>query len=54
MVYTHAKKISHTHVKDPVVHVRVRWTMETTKITQDALKKKKKKTIMASFVADGH
>ena len=25
------KKRSHTHVKDPVVRVRVRWTMETTK-----------------------
>ena len=28
-VYTCAKR-SHTHVKDPVVHVTVRWTMETT------------------------
>ena len=29
-VYTHAKR-PHMHVKDPVVHVRVWWTMETTK-----------------------
>ena len=28
-VYTYAKR-SHMHVKDPVVHVRVWWTMETT------------------------
>ena len=27
----YACKRSHTHVKDPVVHVRVRWTMESTK-----------------------
>ena len=27
-IYTHAKR-SHTHVKGPVVHVRVRWIMET-------------------------
>ena len=27
-VCTHAKR-SHTHVKDPVVHVGVRWIMET-------------------------
>ena len=30
-MYTHAKR-SHMHVEDPVVHVRVRWTMETTKL----------------------
>ena len=29
---------SHTHVKDPVVHVRVRWTMERSNMTQHALK----------------
>ena len=34
-MYTHAKR-SHAHVKDPVVHVRVGWTMKT-KITQRAL-----------------
>ena len=27
-MYTHAKR-SHTHFKDPVVHVRVRWIMKT-------------------------
>ena len=27
-VYTHAKR-SHAHVKEPVVHVRVRWIIET-------------------------
>ena len=27
-MYTHAKR-SHTHVKDPVVHVRNRWIMVT-------------------------
>ena len=36
-VYTYAKR-SHTHVKDPVAHVRVRWIMETHTHT----KKKKK------------
>ena len=34
-VYKHAKR-SHTPVKEPVVHVRVRWKMETPKITQNA------------------
>ena len=34
-VYTHAKR-SYTYVKDPVVHVRVRWTTKTSKITQHA------------------
>ena len=34
-VYTNAKR-SHTRVKDPVVHVRVRWTIKTSKITQHA------------------
>ena len=29
-VYTHTKR-SHTHVKDPVAHVRVPWIMETLK-----------------------
>ena len=28
-MYTHVKR-SHTHVKDPVVRVRVGWTVETT------------------------
>ena len=36
-IYMHAKR-SHAHVKDPLVHVRVRWIMETPKITQHALK----------------
>ena len=27
----YACKRSHTHVKDPVVHVRLRWTVESTK-----------------------
>ena len=31
IIRMHTKKKSHTHVKDAVVHVRVRWTMETTK-----------------------
>ena len=26
------------HIKDYVVHIRLRWTMKTTKITQHALK----------------
>ena len=30
LVYTHVKR-SHTHFKAPVVHVRVRWIMETPK-----------------------
>ena len=30
-VYTHAYERSRTHVKDPVVHVKVRWIMETRK-----------------------
>ena len=29
-MYTHAKRL-HTHHKDPLVHFRVRWTMETLK-----------------------
>ena len=30
-VYTHANKWTHTHIKDTVVHVRVRWITETGK-----------------------
>ena len=30
-VYTHTHEWSHTHGKDPVVHVRVRWITETWK-----------------------
>ena len=30
-VYTHVYERPCTHVKDPVVHVRVRWVMETRK-----------------------
>ena len=32
-------KTSDTHFKAPVVHVRVRWIMETPKITQHELQK---------------
>ena len=35
-LYTHAKR-SHMQVKDPLVHVSIRWIMETT-ITQHTLK----------------
>ena len=34
----HMQKRSHEHVKDPVVHVRAKWVIETPKITQHALK----------------
>ena len=30
-VYTHAEEGPRTHVKDPVVHVKVRWVTETRK-----------------------
>ena len=30
VVYTHTER-SHTHVKNPVVHVRARWVIKTTK-----------------------
>ena len=31
-MYTHACEWSHMHVKDPVLHVRVRWITETLKV----------------------
>ena len=37
MYVTRAKR-SHAHVKDPVVHGRVWWVMETPQTTQHALK----------------
>ena len=37
-VYVTRAKRSHAHVKDPVVHGRVWWVMETPKTTQHALK----------------
>ena len=48
--YTYAKR-SHTHVKDPVAHVRGRgMDYGNNKISQHALKM----IVMASFVTDGH
>ena len=32
-------EISHMHVKDPVVHVRVRWIMKKPKMAQQTLKR---------------
>ena len=36
-VYTHSQKWSCTHVKDPVVHVRIRWISETRRDSACAL-----------------